>query len=156
MHEPDAERTGVIAPPPVLYIGALVLALGLEWLAPLALGLGPIATVLGGALVVAGAGLDLWGVLTLRRHTTPVHPTHPASRLVRSGPFGWSRNPLYVGLNAGFVGLVLLLDSGWGLIVFPALLLIMHFGVIRREEAHLRARFGAELDDYCVRVRRYL
>ncbi len=146
----------MVAPPPFIYLAGLVLLLGLDWLAPFALGLGSVGFGLGGVLLVAGCAVNLWGVYTLLRHRTAVHPTHAASELVTSGPFAWSRNPLYVGLNAIFLGVTAIADTGWGLVVFVAVVAIMHFGVIRPEEAHLRARFGDAFEAYCDRVRRYL
>lgn len=156
MQRPDADHTGVLAPPPLLYGVALLVMAVLAWWLPLPLAGQGVAWWLGAVMVVAGLGLDLWGVHSLRRHETAVHPTHPAERIVDTGPFRLSRNPLYMGLNAGFVGIALMLDSLWGLIVLVPLLLVMHFGVIRREEAHLRARFGDAYGAYCARVRRYL
>ncbi len=156
MQRPNADHTGVIAPPPVLYGVALGVTAVLDWWLPLALAGQGLALWAGAALLGAGLALNLWGVYTLRRHETAVHPTHPANRIVDTGPFRFSRNPLYMGLNGAFLGIALMLDSLWGLIALALLLPLMHYGVIRREEIHLHARFGDAYAAYCDRVRRYL
>jgi len=156
MQRPDADHPGVIVAPPVLYAVALIITAALEWWLPLALAGNGWAFWVGAALLAAGLAFNLWGVYSLWRHGTAVHPTHPAERIVATGPFRLSRNPLYVGLHAAFVGVALILDTVWGLIVLVPLLLVMHYGVIRREEAHLQARFGDAYAAYRARVRRYL
>ena len=72
-----------------------------------------------------------------------------------SGPI-ISRNPLYVGLLALYLGLALLAPTFWGLVLFPAAVLLVRWGAIRPEERFLRERFGARYDDYTRRVRRWL
>lgn len=159
MTQSDTENTGVIMPPPIIYLLALVLALILEWMWPWSLpwaGGDPVRFWLGGILLLAGLLINGWGVYTLSRSETAIHPNRPASRIVTSGPFRLSRNPLYMGLNVFFLGLIVLIDSLWGLLLWIPVLVIMHYGVIRREEQHLQARFGEAFREYRERVRRYL
>lgn len=156
MQQPSAEHTGVIAPPPVIYLAAFALTLVIHALWPLRLAEHPALPWLGGALVVLGVVVNGWGFVTLRRNRTPVHPGHAATQLVTAGPFRFSRNPLYLGLNGVFLGLVLVVDTAWGLVALAAVLAVMHYGVVLREERHLAARFGAAYRAYRERVRRYL
>ena len=74
----------------------------------------------------------------------------------RTGPYRLSRNPLYLGLLALYLGLALLAPTFWGLVLFPAAVLLVRWGAIRPEERFLRERFGARYDDYTRRVRRWL
>jgi protein-S-isoprenylcysteine O-methyltransferase Ste14 len=67
-----------------------------------------------------------------------------------------SRNPLYVGLLAVYLGLALLAPTFWGLALFPAAVLLLFWGAIRPEERYLHDRFRAPYDDYTRRVRRWL
>lgn len=156
MTQADADHTGVIMPPPVIYLGALLLVSSLHWIWPVPVVDHAAMLWTGIVLLVVGAGINGWGVYTLYRGNTAVHPSHPASRLITSGPFGFSRNPLYVGLTVIYIGVTLMLNSLWGLLLFVPLLLVMHHGVVLREEQHLEARFGDEFRQYCARVRRYL
>lgn len=156
MAQADAEHTGVVTPPPVIYVVGILLAAGLDWLWSLPVMAGEVALWTGVVLVGLGVVVNAWGVITLHRANTAIHPSHAATRMVAEGPFRFSRNPLYLGLNLVFIGLTLVINTVWGFVFFVPVLLIMHFGVILREEAHLRARFGDEYERYCRGVRRYL
>ncbi len=76
-------------------------------------------------------------------------------RLVVSGPYAASRNPMYVGWTLAYVGIALALANVWLALLLPGVLLFMHV-VIRREERLLQASFGDEYRTYLTRVRRYL
>ena len=87
---------------------------------------------------------------------TNVDPHRPAMVLVENGPFRFSRNPLYIALTLLFLGLSLVVDTWWGIVLLFPVLIIMHWGVILREERYLDQKFGASYRQYCTRVRRYL
>lgn len=151
------DHAQLIAPPPVLYLGTLFGALLIDtwhpwrWAQPWALRL-----TLTGLGLALGAALARWAFVTLRRHETSANPRQATQRIVQHGPFRWSRNPIYVAMTLLYLGASALLDSIWPLLLLPALLGIMHFGVIRREEAYLGARFGVPYHDYCNATRRWL
>lgn len=146
---------GVIALPPLLYAGALLLVVILERLMPWSLYAHLARVWIGAALTVAGIAVVLWGSATMHRAGTNVPPNRPATALVTQGPFRYTRNPLYLGLHATFLGLTYLLQSAWGLLVFVPLAVVMHHGVILREEAYLERKFGDAYRAYCKSVRRY-
>jgi protein-S-isoprenylcysteine O-methyltransferase Ste14 len=87
---------------------------------------------------------------------TNIGPTLPSTAIVTTGPFRLSRNPLYLALTLLYLGLVLAFDSWWGIARLIPLLLVMHRGVILREERYLEAKFGDEYRRYKVSVARYL
>lgn len=64
--------------------------------------------------------------------------------------------PLYVGLLLLYLAIALLAPSLWGLVLFPAAVLLVWWGAIRPEERFLHERFGEPYDAYCGRVRRWL
>src|SRR5215471_13181480 len=137
-----ADRPGVIVPPPILYLGALVAAFVLRWFWPLPF-LGRQAAVWAGIfLVLLGLVIGVWGRQTMVHAGTNVDPRRPATAIVASGPFRFSRNPLYVGLTLVYVGLITALDTAWGLLLLVPLLVVMHLGVVRREERYLEGKFG--------------
>jgi protein-S-isoprenylcysteine O-methyltransferase Ste14 len=111
---------------------------------------------LGWALVLSFAGWNGWALWSLRRHETGLLPGQPTRALIEEGPFRVSRNPLYVGLLALYLGLALLTPTVWGLLLFPAAVLLILWGAIVPEERYLHDRFGARYDDYTRRVRRWL
>ena len=101
-------------------------------------------------------GLSLWSFAWFARQRTTIIPNRPAHALVLDGPFRVTRNPLYLALAFLSIGAGLWLNTWWVLILLlPAIALVDRF-VIRREEAYLRRRFGAEYDAYTARVRRWL
>jgi len=150
-----ADNAGVIVRPPVLYVAALVAMLLLRWLWPLPI-LGGAAFWPGLALVVFGVGILIWGRRALVAGGTNVDPLLPSTAVVTSGPYRFSRNPLYVGLAIVYLGLTLTFDAWWGIVLLALVLIVMHLGVIQREERYLERKFGDGYRQYRSAVRRYL
>jgi protein-S-isoprenylcysteine O-methyltransferase Ste14 len=110
----------------------------------------------GWALVLAFAVWNGWSLWLFARHGTGLLPGQATEAMIEEGPYRLSRNPLYVGLLALYVGLALLVPTFWALVLFPAAVLLLLWGAIRPEERFLHERFGATYDDYAARVRRWL
>ena len=83
-------------------------------------------------------------------------PARPTTAIVTSGPFRFSRNPLYVALTFLYFGLTLAVNTWWSMVVLVPLLIIMHRGVVLREERYLEQKFGETYRQYRSKVRRYL
>jgi protein-S-isoprenylcysteine O-methyltransferase Ste14 len=111
---------------------------------------------LGWALVLAFVGWNGWSLWLFGRHRTGLLPGQATQALIEEGPYRLSRNPLYVGLLALYLGVALLAATVWGLVLFPVAVLLVAWGAIRPEERFLHERFGASYDDYALRVRRWL
>jgi protein-S-isoprenylcysteine O-methyltransferase Ste14 len=157
MPEPQpSDKPGVIAFPGVLYAAAFAVAFGLHLLWPVNVLPSPLAQWAGVTLCLVGAALILWGIAAMRRAKTNIYPGLPATALVVSGPFRLTRNPIYVALVILFVGLSLEVNMAWGFVVLVPLLLVMHYGVILREERYLEGKFGESYRQYRSAVRRYL
>lgn len=151
-----ADNPGVVARPPLLYGAAFLVVLALRWFWPM-----PIfgcATALwpGLALVVLAVMIVISGRRTLEAAGTNVNPMLPATAVVTSGPFCFSRNPLYLALTLLYFGLTLAFDTWWGMVVLVPLLIVMHRGVVLREERYLDRKFGETYRQYRSTVRRYL
>lgn len=149
-------RPNAVPWPPLLYGGAILIALVLGRILPLPLSAAPAIVIAGWLLVGLGLGLDVWAMRTMARAQTTILPHRAADRLVTSGPFGVSRNPIYLGNTIWSTALGLALSNGWFLILGPAAALAVERLAIRREEAHLAAKFGAEWQAYAARVPRWL
>jgi protein-S-isoprenylcysteine O-methyltransferase Ste14 len=150
---------GVHFPPPFLFVGGLVVGWLLDryWRAlPLAAGGSATLDAVGLVVCVAGFALAAWGMLTFHGADTAIIPNRPASRLVASGPYRFTRNPMYIGLTIAYVGGAALVNSLWPLVLLPLVLVLLVLLVIRREEAYLADSFGAEYDAYRARVRRWI
>ena len=152
----QADNPGVVVRPPLLYSAALVVVLVLRWFWPMPIVGRLLAVGVGLVLVVLSVGIATWGRRTMRAAGTNVDPYRPATVLVENGPFRFSRNPLYMALTLLFLGLSLVVDTWWGIVLLFPHLIIMHWGVILREERYLDQKFGASYRQYCSRVRRYL
>ncbi len=143
--------------PPLLFLGCLLLGVGLRYIHPLGLGLPSVVRLSLGALLLFLAALHGgWGLLTFKRMGTTPEPNGVASALLTSGPFRWTRNPLYLGLAILLACFGVLLDSAWTLCLTPVLVLLLDQLVIAREERRLRAQFGEAYEGYTRRVRRWL
>jgi len=89
------------------------------------------------------------------RHMRGVIGEEPTG-LVCAGLYRFSRNPMYVGMLFVILGEALLFASSWVALYGLASWILVHLGVVRVEEPHLRAKHGQAFDDYCRRVPRWL
>lgn len=110
----------------------------------------------GAAPAALGVVLVLWAAWTMRRHDTTLHPHGQASTLVVTGPFRFSRNPIYLGLGLMLGGLAICLGSSapWG--VLAAWLFAINHLFIQPEETALANLFGDAFTTYAAKVRRWL
>jgi protein-S-isoprenylcysteine O-methyltransferase Ste14 len=152
--EPDS--SGVRLPPPLVYLAGLTLGWLLGVWHPPGRIPGPLRWTLGGALAVTGLGLLLPGLRAMRRARTAIAPTRPTTRLVVTGPFRVTRNPLYLSLVLVYAALAVLTGTLWALVLLPAVVVVLQRVVIVREEAYLERKFGDEYRAYRARVRRWI
>jgi protein-S-isoprenylcysteine O-methyltransferase Ste14 len=150
------DNPGVIAPPPLVYLAGMVLGFGIEMLAPIRLSGSPAFLLVGWGLLALAMGLSAWGYATMRRAGTNIDPREPATTVVQSGPYRFSRNPLYLSLTLFQAGLGFLLRDPWMWVSLVFVLAIIRQGVVAREERYLEAKFGFEYLQYKSRVRRWL
>ncbi len=150
------EGPGLPVHPPVLYLAALLIGVGLNYgwsISPLPDRWGDI---IGVVLIVLGAALMPPVLGRFRRAGTPFNPHKPASALITDGPYRFSRNPAYVALTLWYLGIGLLLNNAWVLLLAIPLVLVMDRWAIRKEEQHLEAQFGDDYRRYKSTVRRWL
>ena len=159
--QPGPANAGVRFPPPLLFVAGLAIGLGLDRLAvPIRLaadeGSRTPLIALGWLGIVSGVAFAAWAMRTFRRAQTAIVPNRPARTVVASGPYRWSRNPMYVGLTAVYSGVALVRNAAWPLILLPMVLAALWFLVIRREERYLTHAFGDAYLRYQRTVRRWL
>ena len=152
----EQDNAGVIAPPPLIYLGALIFGLLLSRRFPIpflprrmARGLG--WTLLGGGVLLLG-----WFEWAMRRAGTPTNPYKPSSSIVTEGPFRYTRNPAYLSMTMIYAGGAALASASWALLLLPVALGVIRRGVIEREERYLERRFGEEYLRYKAGVRRWI
>ncbi len=150
------DTAGVVAPPPLIYAGALTAGLLAKALLPVRFLPSNRAWVLGLPLIGSGLLLFLFGLRAMHRAGTEVRPDRPTTSLVVEGPYRFTRNPLYLGFTLVYGGITALANSLPSALLLPLVLLVMRRGVIEREERYLERVFGEEYLQYKTRVRRWI
>jgi protein-S-isoprenylcysteine O-methyltransferase Ste14 len=154
--EPRGDTAGVIAPPPLIYLGALGIGFGLDAL----IGPGSLPPAVrlptGAASIIAGFGLLASFLSAFRRAETPVDPYTPTEAIVTDGPYRLTRNPAYLGMALMYGGIAIVANPPWALVPLPVAIAIIDRGVIAREERYLERTFGRPYADYKRRVRRWI
>lgn len=143
-------------PPPVYYAAAFASGMLFQRAVPLDMPARPTSAVLGGAILLGGLALDLAGVATVIANRTTIVPHRPVAKLLTSGIYRFSRNPMYTGLGLVVAGGSLVAGTWWPLILLPLALLAVRRLVIEPEEAYLAERYGTRYADYRRSVRRWL
>jgi protein-S-isoprenylcysteine O-methyltransferase Ste14 len=136
-----------------------LVAIALQRTAPLSLRRGFLtpAFILGGAaLIVLGVTLVVLARREFAQRGQPTDPGLPTTRLVTTGVFSISRNPLYLGAVCFVIGIVLTVDLPWALVLLLPALVACHYVLIGPEERYLAAKFGEEYRLYAASVHRWL
>lgn len=158
---PSADRNqgdaGVVAlvRPPIVYLVAIALGIGLEavWpTRPLPGGFAPLGLV----LILLSVALFVLAIRELRTARTTFRTQQPTTTMVTTGPYRLSRNPIYLAFTLLQLGIGLWQDSAWVLGLLAPALVLVSIGTIAREERYLEAKFGDEYRSYCAAVRRWL
>lgn len=145
--------------PPIVYLAAIAAAIILLIVYPLPWIEGPLNDILfaaGWLLAVAGAFIGIAAVRVMHKAKTTIMPNRVSEHLVTSGPFSFTRNPIYLGNTIITLGIGLIVGSVWFLLAGLIAAFIVQKLTIRPEEKHLEARFGKKYRDYAARVRRWL
>jgi protein-S-isoprenylcysteine O-methyltransferase Ste14 len=152
----DQDNPGIRVPPPLIYLLALLLGLLLNRRLHFPFLSRGVARVLGWPLVGGGMALAVWFARTLHGADTTLRTDKPVSSLVQDGPFRYSRNPGYVSLTVLYVGIAILRNALWVILLLPLVLYVIQREVIEREERYLERTFGEEYLAYKTRVRRWV
>ena len=158
MAEKTRDTPGVLIFPPLIPLIALGAGLGLDRALPLTYLEGVPLDVLHGTavgLAIAGALLVASSQIQLKKAGTNINPHLPVIALSTTGIYARVRNPMYVGLFLLYIAITLMLPSQWGLILAIPAILVLHFGVVLREERYLEAKFGDAYRAYKAKTRRY-
>lgn len=152
-----AGTSGVIAPPPLMFAGTLALGVALDAIVGTRPLLPPLPRLyLAAVLFVAAIAIFVWAIGLFRRAGTPAPPWVPSTTLVTHGIYNRTRNPMYVGFTLAYVAIALGFGGPITLALLLPLVIILHYGVVLREERYLTGLFGEPYRDYTRRVRRYV
>jgi protein-S-isoprenylcysteine O-methyltransferase Ste14 len=152
-----ADTAQVIIRPPLVWTLALVAGFALNWLKPVPFVPAAVsAGWLGGAVFVLALALFAWAIITITRAGSNVPTNLPVTSIVDTGPYRFTRNPIYLGMMLGLIGLAIAFDNLWLLVTLVPFFIIIRYGVVAREESYLERKFGEVYRGYRARVRRWL
>jgi protein-S-isoprenylcysteine O-methyltransferase Ste14 len=153
----NTDKSNAVIRPPIAWALALLIGLGIDRLLPLPF-LGPsFPTVwVGAVLFILALALAIWAIRTISVAGSRVETTMPTTTIVATGPFAFTRNPIYLGMFIGLIGLAIAFNSLWVLIALLPFYAIIRYGVVAREETYLERKFGPSYLGYKSRVRRWV
>ncbi len=150
----DKDSPGLLVPPPIVYFVCLMIGLGLDTLWPLPFLARTLQFVLGFTIIAVSF---LFFGLVLRafsKSKTSIDHRKPTTEIITTGPFAYSRNPVYLSMTMLFIGVAVTVDRLWFLVMAVPAAVLIHYVVILREEAFLKRAFGDEYRRYKAAVRR--
>jgi protein-S-isoprenylcysteine O-methyltransferase Ste14 len=154
----EKDNAGVLALPPLIFGAAFLIGVGLDSLVrlPFSQSLTLPRMLLAAVLAMLGAVLGVSAVAAFRKVGTNVLPEHPSTAITTQSAYRFTRNPMYLGLSCFYAAAAIALAKPVTLALLPVAMLIVHHGVILREERYLAAKFGETYEVYRRRVRRWL
>ena len=152
---PDTANLGLVRPP-FVYLISLVVGALIHLALPLPFVPRTLAMPLGATFVVVAIALFSWSVTKFRAANTPVPARKRTTVIVQSGPYRFSRNPIYLAFSLFQLGIAIWANSLWLLATLVGAVAVIHYVVIEREERYLERKFGAQYLDYKASVRRWL
>lgn len=151
------DNPGVIAFPPLIWLVSVVISVLIHFFViriPI-MNYGA-CLVCGIVLLVLAPTLALSAVVTMKKAGTNVNPAEPALAIVRGGPYRFTRNPMYLALCLLQAALGFFLNDWIVLLFVVPLALVLHYGVVLREERYLTTKFGAPYLELKREVRRWI
>ena len=136
-----------------------LVGVALQFVIPLSLSQGIVRQVLilaGIVLIIIGISFVILARREFAQYGQPTDPGHPTGKVVKTGVFALSRNPLYLGGSIFLLGIALLLSTLWAIVMLVLSIIICHYVLIIPEERYLARKFGDEYEEYIASVRRWL
>ncbi len=156
MPQSTKDAPNVIAIPPLIYLAFLAVGLLLDYLFPVPVLPNSIQYAVGFGIMIAPALIMPFVLLRFKKANTNFDARKPTTAIITTGPYRFSRNPSYVSLTMLYLGIAIAADSVWVLAGLIPTLVVMHYGVILREEQYLAEKFGEPYLQYKRSVRRWI
>jgi protein-S-isoprenylcysteine O-methyltransferase Ste14 len=153
----NADNPGVIAFPPLIWlIGAMISAVIHFFVIQIPIMNYRACLICGIVLVILAPSLAILALIAMKKGGTNVNPSKPALAIIRGGPFRFTRNPMYLALCLLQLALGFFLNDWITLLFVVPLAMILHYGVVLREEGYLTAKFGEPYLQLKREVRRWI
>jgi protein-S-isoprenylcysteine O-methyltransferase Ste14 len=152
---PKLNDPGVRFPPPLVYLAAVLIGAAIDWVIPIRVLPASLIGWLGGALVLLALTLTGLGSLERIKAKTTFRTDRPVSALITTGPYRYSRNPLYLALSILQLGVGIWLNNVWVVVLLVPVIAWIRWRVIAPEERYLIGKFGQVYLDYQTQVRRW-
>ena len=157
MLRPEGKQSGIRVIPPLVILGAIVIASIIDWLAPLGFGLPRMVRWIFAAILIVAPLAAVPSILAAFARARSAYDVRVVPKgLVTEGLFRYSRNPGYVAMLVIGLGLAILFDDPWALLALVPAFFIIHREVVLKEEAILQREFGEEYRQYVRHVRRWI
>jgi len=151
----SAILSGLLVPPPIYYFAAIAIAVVARILFETQPLLHPAFETVGTVLIALSIVLALWAKYTMSLKRTTTNSYKESSAIVTSGPFRFSRNPMYLSITALTIGLAFVFND-WILLILTAVAVFITNIVIKREEHYLTKKFNQEYLVYKMGVGRWI
>jgi len=153
---PTSDHPDIIAFPPLIFVACAVGSTLAHFVYPVRVMRYPISLVIAVVLSISSAGLAIWAVRTMKAAGTNVRPDWPSLTIVKNGPYMFTRNPMYLSLCLFQLAIGFFLNGWTPVLCAVVLAVVLHFGVIVREETYLERKFGEQYLSLKRQVRRWL
>ena len=142
--------------PPVYFLAAVLLMVGLNYFVPVQTILNAPITYLGVGMIAFGLFIVMWPAVTFGKVGTPIKPFEDSTRLVTNGMYRITRNPMYLGMVVVLLGIAVLFGNASPFLIAPMFGWLIQTKFVKFEEALLEKTFGDEYLRYKQKVRRWL
>lgn len=160
VNDTSKDAAAILIFPPAVPLLTILAGIAFDWLFPFNSSLIPQAPTrywVGGGIIIAAVYLlGFQAVMAIRRSGQTENPYKKTTKIIVSGPFRLTRNPMYLQMVLACIGFAVLLSNIWILVFTPVCALALHFLVILPEESYLEKKFGDAYLDYKRRVRRWI
>lgn len=154
--ENDITGASVKFPPPFVFLISMIVAFGVQHFRPIDIGNSLGFKFVGLVVVILGISIVIFIRRSFHRVETNIEPWKPTNKIISTGFYAYSRNPIYIALCLVSIGLGILFNSFWILISFIPSIVIVYYIAIKKEEVYLEKKFGEEYNLYKKKVRRWL
>jgi protein-S-isoprenylcysteine O-methyltransferase Ste14 len=142
--------------PPTYFFFCLIIAIALHFLLPVMQIIISPYNWLGFLFLIIGGVLNIWADQIFKKSQTTIKPGEKPTTFIKTGPYKFSRNPMYLGVSSLLLGIGFILGSVTSFVGFILFIILIEVIFIPEEEKNLQAQFGEEYEAYKQKVRRWI